>query len=101
MIKIQATVKAPQSEVSELKEQLLRLGVKEIQEHIVPYERFLKESRLNYDCVFINAWEERQDMIYLIFYFEDSAQGRKAAFDIEYNLKQIPLNLRYINNQAL
>lgn len=92
---IQATIKAPLAEVKRLKNELSALGVSEISVRNVPYERFIKESRLNYDCVFGQMWEEESEAAYLDFCFEDSAQGRKAAYDIEFNLKQIPLNLRY------
>lgn len=95
MLRIQATIKAPQSEVAGLKAQLLGLGIQDMAERLVPYDRFVAESRMNYDCVFGAAWEEKADVVYLGFTFEDSQKGREAAYAVEYGLKQIPLNLRY------
>ena len=76
-------------------EQLKMLGVEEIREERVPYDRFVKESRMNYDCVYHPAWEEQKEVSYLNFAFEDSAQGREQCYYVEFHLKQIPLNLRY------
>jgi len=96
MLKIQATIKTPQEEAPGLKDQLLALGVSEITERRVSYPQFVRESRFNYDCVFRQAWEKEDEVIYLDFSFADSDQGREKAYDIEYNLKQIPLNLKYM-----
>ncbi len=97
MLKIQATIKAPVSAAQDLKQRLVSLGVGEISEQIVSYETFVSESRLNYDCVYPEAWEDKVSVVYLTVDFEDSRAGREAAFRVEYGLKQIPLNLRYVN----
>lgn len=94
-MKLQATIKAPQAQAEGLKAQLAALGVTGIQERTVPYQQFVEESRMNYDCVFQEAWDEGRDVVYLSFSFEDSDQGREKAHGVEYGLKQIPLNLRY------
>jgi hypothetical protein len=39
--------------------------------------------------------EEKIPVTYIQMEFEDSDDGRKAAFDIEFQLHQIPMNLRY------
>lgn len=100
MNKIQATIKAPVSEAEAIKKELWALGVNEISTRSIPYERFVRESRMNYDCVFKQMWEEKSDVVYLDFYFDDSAQGREKAYCIEFNLKQVPLNLRYMATEG-
>ena len=95
MNKIYATVKCPVQAAPQMTEQLKTLGVGEIREERVSYDRFVKESRMNYDCVFQTAWEEKQEVSYLNFVFEDSALGREQYYYVEFHLKQIPLNLRY------
>lgn len=97
MLKIQATIKAPVSAAADLKQKLASLGAGEVSEQIVSYETFVSESRLNYDCVYPEAWEDKVSVVYLTFFFDDSREGREAAFRVEYGLKQIPLNLRYVN----
>ena len=97
MLQIQATIKAPESMVSGLEQELTALGVEQIAQRRVPYEVFVEESRLNYDCVYPEAWEEKKEVVYLTFFFDDSNEGREAAFRVEYGLKQIPLNLNYVN----
>lgn len=94
-MRLYATIKAPASRAPELKAQLAALGVADVEERAVPYQVFAEESRLNYDCVFQEAWDEKRDVVYLDFSFEDSAQGREQTHFVEYHLKQIPLNLRY------
>jgi len=96
MNKLQATVKVPPSEAERVKNELHALGAKDILLRDVPYERFVRESRMNYDCVFRQIWEEKSGAVYLEFCFEDSDAGRAAAYDVEFNLKQIPLNLCYV-----
>lgn len=95
MYKLKATVKVPQSEVSTAVEQLHHLGVERIEVCDVPYEQFVRESRMNWDCVYEEMWTEKKDVAYLNFEFDDSDEGRAAAYHVEYYLKQIPLNLRY------
>ena len=97
MLQIRATIKAPESAVPGLEQELAALGVDQISQRRVPYEAFVEESRLNYDCVYPEAWEERKEVVYLTFSFADSSQGREAAYRVEYGLKQIPLNLCYVN----
>ena len=97
MLQIQATIKAPESVVPELELELAALGVEQITQRRVPYETFAEESRLNYDCVYPEAWDEKKEVVYLSFFFDDSIEGREAAFRVEYGLKQIPLNLNYTN----
>lgn len=97
MLQIQATIKAPESAVAGLEQELAALGVEQITQRRVPYKAFVEESRLNYDCVYPEAWEEKKEVVYLTFFFDDSNEGREAAFRVEYGLKQIPLNLNYIN----
>lgn len=94
-MKLQATIKAPRTQVEGLKAQLSALGVTETEERTVPYQQFVEESRMNYDCVYQEAWDEQQDVVYLGFGFDDSNEGREQAHGVEYGLKQIPLNLRY------
>lgn len=94
-MRLQATIKAPQGQADGLKAQLSALGITEIEERIVPYRQFVEESRMNYDCVYQEAWDEGRDVLYLRFAFEDSNEGRDQAHRAEYFLKQIPLNLRY------
>lgn len=96
MNRIQATIKIPQSHVESISTQLRSLGVTEIIIQQVPYETFTKQSRMNYDCVFEQMWTDRVDVAYLNLFFEDTAEGREAAFHVEFNLKQIPLNLCYM-----
>ena len=95
MLKLKSVIKAPAAEAAGIKDLLLPLGVSQIEETVVPYETFVQESKMNYDCVYAEAFSEGKDVIYLSFEFEDSAAGREAAFRVEYSLKQIPLNLRY------
>lgn len=95
MSRILATIKCPNGEVEYITEQLGALGVNHITLEIVPYEKFVEESRMNYDCVFEQAWQAKEEVTYINFSFEDSDKGREACFFVEYNLKQIPLNLRY------
>lgn len=95
MLKISATIKIPTEYVEEYLERLNKEGIETIVVEIIPYDRFVRESRLNYDCVFPQMWEEKKEVSYLRFTFGDSAEGRDACFRLEYNLMQIPLNLRY------
>ncbi|MCD8398690.1 MAG: MBL fold metallo-hydrolase [Lachnospiraceae bacterium] len=95
MQKIRATIKVPVGFVERYLAILDQKGIEMVESEQVPYEKFCRESRLNYDCVFPQMWEEKQDVSYLHFYFDDTPEGRKASFDLEYDLMQIPLNLRY------
>ena len=95
MKKLEATVKLPDDLVGEYVSRLMELGVKYVDIDSVPYDRFVEESRLNYDCSFPQMWTERKSVSYLRFSFDDSEEGRNAAFAAEYEILQIPLNLRY------
>ena len=95
MKQLEATVKLPDALVGEYVSRLMELGVKYVDVDSVPYERFVTESRLNYDCCFPQMWTERKAVSYLRFAFDDSAEGRRAAFAAERDLMQIPMNLRY------
>ena len=95
MKKILATVKVPMDAVEDIKQQLSACGVENATARTVPYEQFVEESRMNYDCVFQQMWEEKRPVAYIEFSFSGNDEGRAAAFHVEYNLMQIPLNLRY------
>ena len=95
MGKILATIKAPVAAVENLKQQLNACGIQEVHVRTIAYEQFVSESRMNYDCVFPQMWEERQPVAYIDFSFDGNDEGRAAAFNAEYNIMQIPLNLRY------
>ena len=47
------------------------------------------------DCSFPQMWTERKSVSNLRFSFDDSQEGRNAAFAAEYEVLRIPLNLRY------
>ncbi|MCC8139032.1 MAG: hypothetical protein LIO67_01840 [Lachnospiraceae bacterium] len=95
MLKLCATVKLPFEEADRITDTLHTLGVTNLTRRNIPYEEFLRTSRLNYDCVFPNLWEEEKKVVYLDFSFEDSDEGRRQAYAVEFGLPQIPLNLRY------
>lgn len=95
MGKILATIKAPMSGVEDLKQKLNACGIKEVTVRTVDYEQFVSESRMNYDCVFPQMWSEELPVAYIDFSFDANDEGRAAAFNAEYNIMQIPLNLRY------
>lgn len=95
MNRLLATVKVPADMVDEIKNQLRGLGVRNIESEMIPYEQFKIESRMNYDCVFEEAWSDGKAVAYLYFGFEDNEEGRKQAYSVEYAFKQIPLNLHY------
>ncbi len=95
MYTLNATIKAPLDQVEALTASLKTLGVDRVAAHTVSYQQFLEESRLNWDCVFPEMWTERKPVAYLDFSFEDSDAGRAAAYEVEFHLPQIPLNLRY------
>lgn len=95
MRKLLATIKVPIAKTEEIGRLLYDMGVKELEIETVPYDRFTEESRLNYDCVFPEMWEEKKDVHYLKFSFDGNEEGRNQAFHMEYNLMQIPPNLRY------
>lgn len=95
MGKILATIKAPAEAVEDLKRQLNACGVENVTVKTVPYEQFVEESRMNYDCVFQQMWDDRLPVAYIDFSFDATDAGRAAAFNAEYNVMQIPLNLRY------
>lgn len=67
MNQILATIKCPADEVPHIREQLQELGVNMIEEQKVPYEQFIEESRMNYDCVYQQAWEEKRLSLICIF----------------------------------
>lgn len=100
MFQLHATIKAPQARVRELSEKVEALGVEEIIPHTVPYAQFAAESRMNYDFVFREMLTDGLDVVYLDFWFADSPEGRQAAYKVEFNLPQIPLNLRYEEREA-
>lgn len=93
--KILATVKVPMDAVDDIMQQLSSFGVENAAARAVPYAQFVEESRMNYDCVFQRMWEEKSPVAYIEFSFDGNDEGRAAAFHVEYNLMQIPLNLRY------
>lgn len=95
MGRILATIKAPISEIEQLKQQLKASGVESVDVETVPYERFVEESRLNYDCVYPQAWTDQAPVAYINFSFDGTDEGRAASFQTEYNVMQVPLNLRY------
>lgn len=95
MYRLNATIKAPLSRKEPLTAALRQLGVEAVRATVIPYAQFLRESRLNWDCVFAEMWTEEKDVVYLDFSFEDSDRGRQAAYQVEFQLPQIPLNLRY------
>ena len=89
------TIKAPVDMAESICETLRDLDVEHVDVVTVSYDQFVQESRLNWDCVFPEMWEAKQDVAYLRFSFPDSDAGRQAAYHVEFNLPQIPLNLRY------
>ncbi len=95
MSRLLATIKAPADMVEQLKNELAEYGVTETEVVMVPFEQFEQESRFNYDCVFPSLWEEKEPVAYINFSFDGTDEGRAASFNVEYNLMQIPLNLRY------
>lgn len=95
MRKIKATIKVPTSRAEEFLNQLYQESIEIVEVELVPYARFVRESRMNYDCVFPEMWTEEKDVSYLRFYFEDSDEGRDESFKLEYALMQVPLNLCY------
>ena len=95
MSRILATIKAPAGEVESLKEKLSACGIGDVLVRTIPYEQFVEESRLNFDCAYPQMWSERIPVAYLDFSFDATEEGRSAAFLAEYNVMQIPLNLRY------
>ena len=95
MGKILATIKAPITMVEDLTEKMNACGIIPDAVREISYEQFVEESRMNYDCVFAQMWEEHLPVAYIDFSFDASDEGRAAAFNAEYNIMQIPLNLRY------
>lgn len=95
MSKLLATVKVPVNAVEDITEQLKQCGVDTVEVRTVAYEQFVEESRMNYDCVFSQMWSDELPVAYIDFSFDATDEGRAAAFNTEYNLMQIPLNLRY------
>ena len=95
MKKILATVKVPMDAIESVKQQLDTCGVHDVTVRAVPFAQFVEESRMNYDCVFQQMWEEKRPVAYIDFNFSGDDEGRLAAFTVEYNFMQIPLNLRY------
>lgn len=100
MLSIQATIKIPEEYQEQMMKELNRLNITDVNIRTISFEQFESESRLNYDCVFDEAWEKKEPVTYLDFFFEDSVYGRQSAFAVEYNLKQIPLNLRYVEKKG-
>lgn len=96
MYTLNAIIKAPLEQAAAITASLQGLGIDRVSLRTVPYEQFLEESRLNWDCVFPEMWADRKPVAYLEFCFEDSAAGREAAYRVEFNLPQIPLNLHYV-----
>ncbi|MCC8101610.1 MAG: MBL fold metallo-hydrolase [Clostridiales bacterium] len=95
MRKILATIKAPKSMVAQITQQLKEAGVEKVAVQTVSYSQFVEESRLNYDCVFPQMWEEKAPVAYIHFAFDGTDEGRTASFQVEYDVMQIPLNLHY------
>lgn len=95
MYRIKALVKIPTELTEGMLNKLYELGVETVEVEMIPHEQFVRESRLNYDCVFPQMWEGKSDVSYLRFYFDDSPEGREAGFRLEYDFMQIPLNLCY------
>lgn len=100
MYTLNGTIKAPLNQIEAISAALHSLGVNRIDVRTVSYEQFLEESRLNWDCVFPEMWTERRAVVYLDFCFEDSDSGRQAAYQVEFNLPQIPLNLHYVSMEG-
>ena len=95
MSRILATIKAPAAEAEELTAKLKACGIENVLVRTIPYEQFVEESRLNFDCASPQMWSDRLPVAYLDFSFDATEEGRSAAFLAEYNIMQIPLNLRY------
>ena len=95
MGRLEGTLKLPDELVEEYASRLIQSGVQYVDVTSIPYEQFVRESRLNYDCSFPQMWTDKKSVSYLKFSFEDSPEGRKAAFETEYRLMQVPMNLRY------
>jgi hypothetical protein len=62
----------------------------------VPYEKFIRESRLNWDYVFPEMRENKQAVDYLSAVFDETEENRKIIYQLEIDLKQIPLNISCI-----
>lgn len=95
MYKLTATVKCPIALKDELTDKFHSCGIENITEEIVNYHKFISESRLYFDFVFMEMLSDEKDVAYLHFEFEDSEQGRTLAHDVELKVGWIPLNLRY------
>ncbi|MDR1801438.1 MAG: hypothetical protein LBQ95_06340 [Lachnospiraceae bacterium] len=95
MKRILGTVKIPDRLTEEMSNDLKKLGVGEITESVVEYDDFIRTSRMDYDFVYREMITDKKPVVYLDFYFEDTDEGRDACYNVEFNLKQIPLNLRY------
>ena len=96
MYRIKATIKVPVSRVEGMLNRLQELGIDTVEAESIPYDQFAGESRMDYDCVFPEAWSDGEDVFYLRFYFDDSEEGRAKSYAVEYGLMQIPLNLCYV-----
>ncbi len=97
MKRMQATIKIPQRLTQEMTEKLKGLGVREIRTNMVAYENFRRASRMDYDFVYREMETDKKDVVYLDFFFDDTPEGRDASYELELNLYQIPLNLRYVD----
>ena len=80
-------------------ETIKKCGISDLEERIVPYGEFIRESRLYWDYVFPEMKEEGKDVAYICYYFEDNAAGRKQSHNAELRLGWIPQNLRYVKEE--
>ena len=95
MKRILATVKIPERLTQEMTDELKKFGAGDIKASVVSYEKFMRTSRMDYDFAYREMEEDKKDVVYLDFSFDDTPEGWDASYNVEFNLKQIPLNLRF------
>jgi len=95
MYYISSTIKIPADICEDIVTQVKNYGAEEVEVRDVSYDDFIKESRMYYDYVFEKMKYDKKPVKYICMKFDDTPEGRKQAYQIEYQLKLIPMNLRY------
>ncbi len=96
MYMLRSTIKCPERMKDEIIRALQNAQVTEPEVEEVPYERFIKESRMYWDYAFPEMQSDRKPVIYISFEFPDTVEGREASHHAEWCLGWIPQNIRYV-----
>lgn len=98
MYKLKGTIKCPTGLKDSFIQKLHDLG-KNAEDTEIDYGTFIRESRLYWDCVYPEMFDEGVSVHYISFVCDDTPEGREEMHNIEWHIGWVPLNICYIETE--